>query len=105
MLGALGGDVMTRAQINKWAGILPLSFSALALALVLFVIATGWERNLPDEGAAAHSFQLLIAGQLSLIALFLGTANRSRPAPILRRLALQAAGIALAMGAVLLFRL
>ena len=96
---------MTRTQINKWAGVLPLSFSALALAVVLYAVATGWERNLPDEGAAAHSFQLLIAAEVPLIALFLWTADRSHPAPVLRRLAVQIAAIMVAMAPVLLFHL
>ena len=43
---------------------IPLSMSFAALMLVISVMAFAGVRHDPDEGAAAHIFQLLIAGQL-----------------------------------------
>lgn len=96
---------MTRTQVNRWAGYMPLLLSGAALALVLFVVATGWERGLKDEGAAAHIFQLLIASEVPLILLFLWTADRSRLPAVLRMLAVQFAAVMLALGPVAFFHL
>lgn len=96
---------MTRMQVNRWAGVAPLLLSGAAFALVLFAVETGWERNLPDEGAAAHIFQLLIAAELPFIALFLWTADRARPSAIRWMLAAQLAAIMIALGPVALFHL
>ncbi|MBW8744672.1 MAG: hypothetical protein JF628_10065 [Sphingomonas sp.] len=96
---------MTRTQINRWAATIPLFLSGAAFLLVLGVVATGWERNLPDEGAAAHLFQLLIAVQIPLIAVLLWTADWSQPRSLGKWLVIDAAAIALACAPVALFRL
>lgn len=96
---------MTRVRINRWTAAAPFFMSGAALALVLGVVATGWERNLPDEGAAAHLFQLLIAAEIPIVALFLGTADRTRFPATLRLLAAQVLAILLAIGSVALFHL
>jgi len=96
---------MTKSQINRWAAITPLMLSGAAFALVVAALTTGWERGLRDEGAAAHLFQLFIAAQLPLFALFLATADRSRAQAIVKWLALDAAGIALALAPVAIFHL
>jgi len=96
---------MTRAQINRWATTIPLFLSGAAFLLVLGVVVTGWERHLPDEGAAAHLFQLMIVAQIPLIALFLGTADRSQSRSIGKWLLIDLAAIALACAPVAIFRL
>ena len=96
---------MTRSQINRWAGITPLILSGAALALVVAAVTTGWERNLRDEGVAAHLFQLLIAAQIPGFALFLATADRSRVQAMVKWLALDVAAIALAFAPVVIFHL
>lgn len=96
---------MTRAQINRWAGLLPVAMSLGALAIVATVVFTGWERHLSDEGAAAHLFQLLIAGEIPLIALFLMTAERGRAAFVLRLLAAQGGALLLALAPVAYYHL
>ena len=96
---------MTRTRINHWAGITPLFLSGAAFALALWAGISGWERNLPDEGAGAHLFQLLMAIQIPIIALYLGTADRDRPRTIVKWLALDLAAIALACAPVAFFHL
>lgn len=96
---------MTRMQINRWTTAAPLLLSGAAFLLALTAGLTGWERNLPDEGAAAHLFQLLIAAQVPVILLFLWTADRTHPGSIGKWLALDVAAIALAFVPVALFRL
>jgi hypothetical protein len=88
--------------IGRWG---PIAMSIAALAIVALVLATGWERGLKDEGAAAHLWQLLIILQLPLVAAFVLTADWRRPGPAGRTLMLQAALVALAMAPVAYFRL
>lgn len=85
---------MTRSRVNHLSFIIPLLFSGLALALVLANIVAAVPPQ-PDENASAHIFQLLIAAQLPLIALFVATADWRSWSPV-RLLAVQAAAIALA---------
>ena len=53
------------------SGFMPVVLSLAALALVLGTIATAGVARQPDEGAAAHIYQLLIAAQLPLLCLFM----------------------------------
>jgi hypothetical protein len=55
---------------RKPSAFVPLLMSAAALALVLVSIATGSVDRQRDEGAIAHIWQLLMAGQLPLLAYF-----------------------------------
>jgi len=96
---------MTRSQIHRYAAIIPLVLSGLALALVVWVVGTGFERDLRDEGLAAHLFQLLIAAELPILALFLATADRSQTRTLFKWLALQMGAIALAFAPVAIFKL
>ena len=96
---------MTRTKINLAAGLLPVAMSLAALAIVLIAVTTGWERNLADEGVAAHLFQLLIVGEIPVILLFLLTAERSRTRPIIGLAAVQAAAIGMALGSLAFFHL
>ena len=96
---------MTRAKINMMAGLLPVVMSLAALAMVLIAVTTGWERDLADEGMAAHLFQLLIVGEIPIILLFLLTAERGRTRPVVRLAAVQAAAVGIALGSVAFFHL
>src|SRR5438876_909992 len=49
---------------------LPVTMSLLALAIVLAHIVLFGTARQPDEGTAAHLWQLLMAGQLPLMAFF-----------------------------------
>ena len=96
---------MTRAQINCWTGRLPVAMSLVALGIVALVVTTGWERDLHDEGAAAHLFQLLMVGEIPLIGLFFLTIERGGARRAARLAIAQGILIALALGSVAFFRL
>ena len=49
---------------------LPITMSLLAVAVVLTHIALFGTARQPDEGTAAHLWQLLMAGQLPIVAFF-----------------------------------
>ena len=87
--------------IGRWG---PIALSGAAMLLLAFAYFTGFERGLKDEGAAAHTWQLLIALQLPLIVIFLATAEWRRPLGVLKVLGLQAAALALAMAPVAMLR-
>ena len=67
------------ALLRKPGGFLPLAISAVALLLVLAQVATVGVEPQPDEGTAAHIWQLLMAAQLPLIGYF--TVRWVPPAP------------------------
>jgi len=96
---------MTRTQINHWTAATPLLLSGAAFLIALAAGLTGWERGLPDEGAAAHLFQLLIGVQIPILALFLLTAERVRSRFTGKWLAFDLAAVALAFAPVALFHL
>ena len=55
----------------KWpSAFIPLAMSVAALALVLVAVAIFGAARQADEGATAHFWQLLIAGQLPVVAFF-----------------------------------
>jgi hypothetical protein len=60
---------MSVAPLKLWSALLPSALSVAALALVLGHVASGGVRE-ADEGTAAHLWQLFMALQLPLIALF-----------------------------------
>ena len=82
-----------RERLNRLLMVAPVLCSIAALALVLGNIAA----HVPpqrDEGAAAHAFQLLIAGQVPLVMLFVASADWTRPArPLLAMLVQALAGL------------
>ena len=55
---------------RKPSAFLPIVMSSIALLLVLAHVATVGVEPQADEGAAAHLWQLLMVGQLPLIAYF-----------------------------------
>jgi len=92
-------------RTNLLTAIIPVIMSLLALAVVLAVVTTGWERHLQDEGAAAHIFQLLIVGQVPFLAAYLVTSKGRRVLEIVRPMAFQAGALAIAIGSVAFFKL
>ncbi len=64
-------DPLTFSAILKYpSALLPVAMSLAALALVLGRIAIFDAAREPDEGAAAHLWQMLMAGQLPLLLFF-----------------------------------
>ena len=78
--------------------------SLAALALVLGQIAMFGVSRQPDEGTAAHLWQLLMAAQIPVVAFFLITTLPKRPRKALLVLALQAAGFLTAAAPVFLLK-
>jgi hypothetical protein len=57
--------------VRKPSAIVPILMSAGALAVVITAFAISGTKRQPDEGTAAHIWQLLMAGQLPFLAWFL----------------------------------
>ena len=70
---------------------LPIAMSLLAVAVVLAHIAIFGTARQPDEGTAAHLWQLLMAGQLPIILFFAIRWLPRAPRCALSVLAMQAA--------------
>ena len=87
---------MRAQQINRVSGRVIIVLSLIAL---LTVISGYFQPPQPDEGAAAHIFQLSIAALVPTILLFLMTANWKEPWQSTRPLALPALALALAFTA------
>lgn len=75
-LGMDQGNNSFGSMVRKPSAFLPLAMSVTALAMLggayIFGVATGHEGLIrePDEGAVAHLWQLLMAGQLPVLAFF-----------------------------------
>lgn len=83
--------------LRRPSALIPLAMSLAALALVLGHTALYGVTHEPDEGAAAHTWQLLMAGQIPFIAFFAVNWLPRAPKPALLVLALQlVAGLAAA---------
>jgi hypothetical protein len=81
--------------VKQPSGFLPLAMSFAALAIVLGYLAVDGVVREPDEGTAAHLWQLLMAGQLPIVAFFAIKWLPQAPKQALAVLALQAiAGLA-----------
>jgi len=79
-------------QPTAW---IPIAMSLAALSAVAYHIVRFGTAPQPDEGAAAHIWQLLMAGQLPVIGFYALKWLPQAPGPAMRMLALQV-GAALA---------
>lgn len=85
-------NITTLRRPTAW---LPVTMSLAALATILIHITRFGVARETDEGAAAHLWQILMAAQLPIIALFAIKWLPKNPKPALAVLALQAgAGLA-----------
>jgi len=96
---------MNASLLKRPSAFLPIAMSLAALALVLGSIAIFGVVHEADEGTAAHLFQLLMAGQVPIVAYFALKWLPRAPRPALRVLALQAAAIIAAFAPVYWFKL
>ena len=71
----------------------------LSLAALFAVLSGYTQPPQPDEGTAAHIFQLSIVALVPVILLFLGTADWKQPFRSVRPLVFPAAALVLAFGA------
>jgi hypothetical protein len=61
---------MDRALFRRPSALIPIAMSVAALATVMSYAAMFGTARQADEGTAAHVWQLLMAGQLPVIAFF-----------------------------------
>ena len=87
---------MRGQQINRVSGKVLIVLSLTALLAVLSGYA---QPPQSDEGTAAHIFQLSIVAVVPMIFLFLATADWRQPLRSTRQLAVPAAALVLAFGA------
>jgi len=95
---------MNVSILKRPSALLPLLMSGAALAIVLGHIAVAGIARQPDEGAEAHLWQLLMAGQLPIVAFFAVTSLPQRPGPAIFVLTLQAVAALAALAPVFLLR-
>jgi hypothetical protein len=81
------------ATLKRPTALIPLAMSIAALGLVLGHIAIFGVARQPDEEAAAHLWQLLMAGQIPVIAVFAVKWLPRTPGPALLVLGLQAVAV------------
>jgi ABC-type uncharacterized transport system permease subunit len=90
---------MATQQINRLSAKVILVLSVLALLTVLSGYTHPPQPLEPDEGAAAHIFQLSIVAVALSTLLYLATADWRQPLRSVRPLAFPAAALVLAFGA------
>ena len=81
---------MTRATLRQPSALIPLAMSLGALVVVIGHIATVGVPRQADEGIEAHLWQLLMAGQIPVIAFFAIRWLPRDPRPALRIIGVQA---------------
>lgn len=91
--------------IEKPSAWMPLAMSFAALAVVLGHVALFGAVREVDEGTAAHLWQILMAGQVPIVAFFTITWLPRTPRQALRILALQAGAALAALAPVFLLNL
>ena len=77
------------ALARRPSAFVPISMSLVALVMVLATVAISGVAHGGDEGAAAHIWQILMAGQLPVLAFFLIKWLPRAPTAALSLLALQ----------------
>jgi hypothetical protein len=99
-------------QLNSFGSILkqpsaflPVAMSLTALTIVLIHIAIFGHAREADEGAAAHLWQILMAGQMPILAFFAIKWLPRAPKQTLCVLALQAGAVLASLAPVLYFNL
>ena len=93
---------MNVAALKQPSALIPLAMSIAALGVVLGHIAIFGTARQADEGAAAHLWQLLMAGQFPVIAFFAIKWLPRTPGQALVVLGLQAAAVLAAAAPVFL---
>jgi len=95
----LGGSTksVNRASLIAIFAFSLVALSTLVVTLSVALISTGHlPQPEPDEGTAAHIFQLSIVLLMPAVVVFLATANWARPGRVARALALPACAVACA---------
>ena len=91
-----------REMLKQPSAILPVVMSGAALATVLIHLIRFGPAPQPDEGAAAHIFQLLIAAEFPIVVYFAAKWLPGEPRPAATVLAIQFAAVIAAFAPVFL---
>ncbi|MBS1799719.1 MAG: hypothetical protein JSS95_07835 [Acidobacteria bacterium] len=92
--------------VRRPAAFLPIAMSLAALAVVIVTLSVFGVENQPkDEGTAAHVWQLLMAGQVPLLAFFVIKWLPRAPKPTLCVFGLQAGAFVASLAPVFFFHL
>ena len=89
--------------IERPSAWIPIVMSLLALTVCLMHIVFAGTAPQPDEGAAAHLWQLLMAGQMPIVAYHAVKWLRRSPVPGLKIVAIQVVAILAAIAPVWYF--
>jgi hypothetical protein len=92
-------------MIKRPSAFLPVIMSIAALATVLVYLARFGVVHEPDEGTAAHIWQLLMAAQVPIIAFFAIKWLPQAPKQALQVLALQLVAVLAALAPVFILKL
>jgi hypothetical protein len=104
--GCMNSDSLSfSGLVRQPSAFLPIVMSLAALAVVLVHLALRGAGSQPDEGIAAHLWQILMAGQLPVLLWFAIQGLRRAPRSALRVLALQAGAALASIAPVFLLRL
>ncbi len=90
----------SRDLFKRPSAFLPVAMSLAALAVVVISLATSGGVREADEGALAHTWQLLMAGQLPVMAFFAYRWLPSAPRAVVPVLAVQVAALVAALAPV-----
>jgi hypothetical protein len=99
---SLRENAMKLSVVRGPSAVVPVAMSCAALALVIGHIAPSGIARQADEGTAAHLWQLLMAGQLPVVAFFAARWLPRAPKQALLVLVLQAAAALAALAPVFL---
>jgi len=91
---------MNASPTKNWSALIPIAMSLIALATVLGHIAIFGVTREADEGAAAHIWQLLMAGQVPVVAFYALKWLGQAPREAIKVLAVQAGAALAAMAPV-----
>ena len=100
----IGKELIMKAILKKPSAFLPLAMSFGALATVLIYVAIFGPAPQPDEGTAAHIWQILMAGQIPIIIFFGFKWLPQTPKEALLVLVLQGSAALMALAPVFLLR-
>ena len=100
----IGKELIMKVILKNPSAFLPLAMSFGALATVLIYVAMFGPAPQADEGTAAHIWQILMAGQLPIIAFFAIKWLPRAPKEALLVLVLQASAALMALAPVYLLR-
>jgi hypothetical protein len=93
---------MNASPIRQPTAVIPIAMSLAAMATIVYHVAVHGTAPQPDEGAAAHLWQLLMAGQLPVVAFYAITWLPRAPRTALAVLAVQAGAIVAAAAPIFL---